>query len=68
MQRHGIDVQGYADDTMLQSFVLDSSQRHDMDSLAKRVLGIDTISYSDVAGKGAKKIPFADVSIDDATR
>ncbi len=68
LQRHGIDVRGYADDTMLQSFVIDSSQRHDMDSLAKRVLGIDTISYSDVAGKGAKQISFAEVSIEDATR
>jgi len=68
LHRHGIDVQGYADDTMLQSFVLDSSQRHDMDSLAKRVLGIDTISYSDVAGKGAKQISFAEVSVEDATR
>ena len=68
LRRHGIDVQGYADDTMLQSFVLDSSQRHDMDSLAKRVLGIDTIPYSDVAGKGAKQISFAEVSIEDATR
>ncbi|AXA85031.1 DNA polymerase I [Lysobacter oculi] len=68
MRRHGIDVQGYADDTMLQSFVLDSSQRHDMDSQAKRLLGIDTIPYSAVAGKGAKQIPFAAVALDDATR
>ena len=68
LQRHGIDVQGYRDDTMLQSFVLDSSQRHDMDSLAKRLLGIDTIAYTDVAGKGAKQIPFTAVAIDDATR
>ncbi len=68
LRRHGIDVQGYADDTMLQSFVLDSSQRHDMDSLAKRVLGIDTIPYSEVAGKGAKQISFAEVAVEDATR
>ncbi len=68
MRRHGIDVRGYADDTMLQSFVLDSSQRHDMDSQAKRLLGIDTIPYSAVAGKGAKQIPFAAVALDDATR
>ncbi len=68
LRRHGIAVRGYRDDTMLQSFVLDSSQRHDMDSLAKRLLGIDTIAYTDVAGKGAKQIPFAAVAIDDATR
>ena len=68
LRRHGIAVRGYRDDTMLQSFVLDSSQRHDMDSLAKRLLGIDTIAYTDVAGKGAKQIPFTAVAIDDATR
>ena len=67
-RRHGIDVQGYADDTMLESFVLNSSQRHDMDSLAKRLLGYDTIKYETVAGKGAKQIPFSAVAIDDAMR
>jgi DNA polymerase-1 len=66
---HGIDVAGYADDTMLESFVLNATAtRHDMDSLAKRYLGYDTIKYADVAGKGAKQIPFAQVAIDDATR
>lgn len=69
MRRHGIALAGYADDTLLQSFVLNSgSARHDMDSLAKRYLGYDTIKYEDVAGKGAKQIPFAHVAIDDATR
>ena len=69
LRRHGVDVQGYADDTMLESFVLNSgSNRHDMDSLAKRFLGYDTIKYEDVAGKGAKQIPFSQVAIDDATR
>ncbi len=68
LRRHGVDVRGYADDTMLESFVLNSSQRHDMDSLAKRLLGYDTIKYESVAGKGAKQIPFSAVAIDDATR
>ncbi|KAF1712460.1 DNA polymerase I [Pseudoxanthomonas kalamensis DSM 18571] len=68
LRRHGIEVAGYADDTMLESFVLDSSQRHDMDSLARRVLGYDTVKYEDVAGKGSKQIPFSQVAIDDATR
>ncbi len=69
LRRHGVDVQGYADDTMLESFVLNSgSNRHDMDSLAKRFLGYDTVKYEDVAGKGAKQIPFSQVAIDDATR
>ena len=69
MRRHGIALAGYADDTLLQSFVLNSGgARHDMDSLAKRYLGYDTVKYEDVAGKGAKQIPFAHVAIDDATR
>jgi len=67
-RRHGVAVRGYADDTMLESFVLNSSQRHDMDSLARRLLGYDTVKYESVAGKGAKQIPFSAVSIDDATR
>jgi len=69
LRRHGVEVRGYADDTMLESFVLNSgSGRHDMDSLAKRWLGYDTIKYEQVAGKGAKQIPFSQVALDDATR
>ncbi len=67
-RRHGVDVRGYADDTMLESFVLNSSQRHDMDSLARRLLGYETVPYEAVAGKGAKQIPFSAVAIQDATR
>ncbi|MEL1266282.1 DNA polymerase I [Pseudoxanthomonas putridarboris] len=69
LRRHGVEVDGYADDTMLESFVLNSgSNRHDMDSLAKRFLGYDTVKYEQVAGKGAKQILFSQVAIDDATR
>lgn len=69
LRRHGIEVAGYADDTMLESFVLNSgSSRHDMDSLAQRYLGYETIKYEQVAGKGSKAIPFSQVAIDDATR
>lgn len=69
LRRHGVIVAGYADDTMLESFVLNSgSSRHDMDSLAKRYLGYDTIKYEQVAGKGAKQILFSQVALDDATR
>ena len=69
LRRHGVDVQGYADDTMLESFVLSAGiARHDMDTLAKRHLGYDTIKYEDVAGKGAKAIPFSQVAINAATR
>ena len=65
---HGVDVRGYSDDTMLESFVLNATaSRHDMDSLAKRYLGYDTITFSDVAGKGAKQILFSQVALDDAT-
>jgi DNA polymerase I len=68
LRRHGVDIGGYADDTMLESFIWNSSAtRHDMDSLAKRYLGYDTIKFEDVAGKGAKQIPFSEVAIDDAT-
>ena len=66
---HGVEVRGYADDTMMQSFVFNAgASRHDMDSLAKRYLGYDTVKYVDVAGKGAKQIPFSHVALDDATR
>ncbi|MDG2525354.1 DNA polymerase I [Stenotrophomonas sp. HITSZ_GD] len=69
MRRHGIALAGYADDTLLESFVLNSGiARHDMDTLAKRYLGYDTVKYEDVAGKGAKQIPFSHVAIDDATK
>ncbi len=69
LRRHGVDVAGYHDDTMLESFVWNASaSRHDMDTLARRYLGYDTIKFEDVAGKGAKQIPFSEVAIDDATR
>ena len=65
---HGIAVKGYQHDTLLQSYVLESHQRHDMESLASRHLGAtDTISFEDVAGKGASQICFDQVSIDTAT-
>ncbi|PZS89450.1 DNA polymerase I [Stenotrophomonas maltophilia] len=69
LRRHGVEVQGYHDDTMLESFVLNSTAtRHDMDSLALRYLGYSTIKFEDVAGKGAKQIPFSQVGIDEASR
>jgi DNA polymerase I len=69
LRRHGVEVAGYADDTLLQSFVLNSgSGRHDMDSLARRWLGYETLKYEDVAGKGARQIPFPQVRVEDATR
>jgi DNA polymerase-1 len=66
---HGIHVQGYVHDTLLQSYVLESHQRHDMESLASRHLGAtELLSYEDVAGKGASQIGFDQVSIETATR
>ncbi|MBI4005032.1 MAG: DNA polymerase I [Gammaproteobacteria bacterium] len=64
---HDIALQGCRHDTMLESYVLDSTAtRHDMDSLALKYLGKTTIHYEDVAGKGSKQIPFNQVSIDKA--
>ena len=69
LRRHGLAVEGYAQDTMLESFVLNAGgQRHDMDSLAARYLGYQTIRYEDVAGKGAKQISFSQVALEEATQ
>ncbi len=65
---HRIDVQGYVHDTLLQSYVLESHQRHDMASLASRHLGAtDLTSFEDIAGKGASQIGFEQVSVENAT-
>ncbi|MDR2926373.1 MAG: DNA polymerase I [Azoarcus sp.] len=64
----GIVLRGVIHDTLLQSYVLESSRPHDMDSLAKRHLGIATIPYAEVCGTGAKRIGFDEVSLDAATR
>jgi len=62
--RYGIDVRGVHHDTMLESYVLNSvAGRHNMDELAGRYLGVETIHYEDVAGKGAKQIGFAEVDV-----
>ncbi|OGT17871.1 MAG: DNA polymerase I, partial [Gallionellales bacterium RIFOXYD12_FULL_53_10] len=65
---HGIALRGIADDTLLESYVLESHKSHDMDSLALRHLGVKTISYEEVAGRGAKQICFDQVDLDIATR
>jgi DNA polymerase-1 len=64
---HGITLNGIAFDTMLESYVLNSTAtRHDMDSVARRYLGVDTTTYEDVAGKGAKQLSFGEVPIETA--
>ncbi len=65
---HGIELDGIAHDTMLESYVLNSTaSRHDMDTLAEKHLDYRTTHYEDVAGKGAKQIPFSQVRLEDAT-
>ena len=66
-QACGITVQGIAYDTMLESYVLDSTAtRHDMDSLAQKYLGHTTVSFQDIAGKGAKQLTFDQISLEQA--
>ncbi|HKX59210.1 MAG TPA: DNA polymerase I [Steroidobacteraceae bacterium] len=63
-----IELAGMRYDSMLESYVLNSTAtRHDMDSCAKLYLGVDTIKYEDVAGRGAKQIPFNQVPVDKAS-
>ena len=67
LANHGIALGGMAYDTMLESYVWNSvATRHDMDSAAERYLGLKTITYEEVAGKGAKQIPFSQVSLERA--
>ncbi len=67
LANHGIELAGITDDTLLQSYVLESHQRHDMDTLAERFLGVKTISYDEVTGKGANRIGFEQVDVQRAT-
>ncbi len=68
LANHGIALKGMRFDSMLESYVLNSTgSRHDMDSLATRYLGRKTIKYEDVAGKGAKQLRFDEVAIEQAS-
>ena len=68
LQNAGIDLKGTLLDTMLFSYVNNSTiTRHNLDAVSKRYLNINPTSYEDVAGKGAKQIPFSEVSIDVAS-
>lgn len=64
---HGITLNGVVHDTLLQSYVLESHRPHDMDNLALRHLGVTTISYDEVTGKGVARIGFDQVDIERAT-
>ena len=68
LANHGIEVAGYAHDTMLQSYVLEVHRPHNLASLAERHLGRSGISYEDLCGKGAHQIPFAQVPVEQAAR
>ena len=67
LANHGLALRGIAHDTLLQSYVLESDRTHDMDSLARRHLGLKTIPYTEVCGKGAKQIGFDEVAVERAT-
>ena len=66
LANHGIEVQGYAHDTMLQSYVLEVHKPHGLSSLAERHVGRRGLTYEDLCGKGAHQIPFAQVDVDKA--
>ena len=67
LANHGVALAGVVHDTLLQSYVLESHARHDMDSLAARHLGEKTITYDEVTGKGAQRISFDQVEVARAT-
>ncbi len=67
LRNHGIELRGMKYDSMLESYVLNSTAtRHDLDSTALHYLGVETIHYEDVAGKGAKQLPFSEVPVESA--
>jgi DNA polymerase-1 len=65
---HGIALTGIAEDTLLESYVLESDKSHELGNLAERHCGLTTISYDDVTGKGAKRISFAQVDVERAAQ
>jgi DNA polymerase-1 len=67
LANEGLALGGFAHDTLLESYVLESHKPHDMDNLAWRHLNLKTLSYDDVTGKGANRIPFEQVAVERAT-
>jgi DNA polymerase-1 len=69
LKRKGIELRGMRFDSMLESYVWNSTAtRHDVDAVVRRYLGFDPIHYEDLTGRGAKQIPFSQVAIDVATK
>ena len=67
LANHGISLEGIAEDTMLESYVLNSvGSRHDMDTLALKYLGVETIKFEAIAGKGAKQLTFNQIELEQA--
>lgn len=64
LANHGIQLNGIAHDTLLQSYVFESHKSHGMDALSERHLGISTITFEEVAGKGAKQVSFNQVTVE----
>ncbi|BBF04816.1 TPA: DNA polymerase I [Haemophilus influenzae] len=65
--RHGIELQGVEFDTMLLSYTLNSTGRHNMDDLAKRYLSHETIAFESIAGKGKSQLTFNQIPLEQAT-
>ncbi len=68
LANHGVALRGIAHDTLLESYVFEVHERHDLETLARRHLGWETISYDAVTGKGASRISFAEVDVERATQ
>jgi DNA polymerase-1 len=67
LANYDVQLGGIADDTLLASYIIESDKSHDMDSLAKRHLGLETIPYTAICGKGAKQIGFNEVALEQAS-
>ena len=68
LSNYGIEINNLSDDSLMESYILDTNGRHDMDTLATQYLQKQTIKYEDICGKGAKQISFAEVPVDVATQ
>jgi len=66
LANHDISLKGIAEDSMLESYVLDSTKRHGMDDMALRLLGHNTIHFEDIAGKGVKQLTFNQIDLEQA--
>jgi DNA polymerase-1 len=67
LANHGVELAGCVHDTIIESYVLEVHERHELGSLAQRHCGWTTLAYDEVAGKGASRIPFASVDVARAT-